>query len=154
MLVTNDAECRRRGLAEGLRCLTAHDYVAAHCPALRDVLAAAPSAAADGDDEATAGGGAAGQRGGGAAYAEHATPAELQAGLREGRFRQVPYPSPPPQNKGPLAPSAPPPPSPCATCGYGVVCGLGRQSGGAQIPWGRERPALLCTDASGGLVAA
>ena len=90
MLVTNDAECRRRGLAEGLRCLTAHDYVAAHCPALRDVLAAAPSAAADGDDEATAGGGAAGQRGGGAAYAEHATPAELQAGLREGRFRQVP----------------------------------------------------------------
>ena len=131
MLVTNDAECRRRGLAEGLRCLTAHDYVAAHCPALRDVLAAAPSAAADGDDEATTGGGAAGQRGGGAAYAEHATPAELQAGLREGRFRQVPHPPPTPKNKGPLAPSAPPTPSPCATCGYGVVCGLGRQSGGA-----------------------
>jgi hypothetical protein len=94
LLVTNDAECRRRGLAEGLRCHTVHDYVATACPALRDLLAAAPSADADADADAAnqGGGGAAGRRGGGAAYEEHATPAELQAGLRDGRYRQVTVP--------------------------------------------------------------
>ncbi len=48
LLLTNDAECRRRGLTEGLACRTVWEHVAAACPQHTDMLAACRSAEEEG----------------------------------------------------------------------------------------------------------
>lgn len=81
LLITNDRANKKFALADGLNCMTVHEYVKKSMPECQDLLSA------EMEEQDAGGGGAYVQiKGDSFRYREYLTAEELDAGVREGKF--------------------------------------------------------------------